>query len=179
MNKLLKTPGGSSPEAQECVIANSETIQVGDLIRYEGGGVADIDATTEDIEGLVTEIINGQGTNLASPIVDTGDFSGTWTSSTKQYIAASDNETVDLVKVRFIPINERTELLMKLDADKDTSATAALGKYYKILASDAGKLDESTIAETETGQQFITSDLNGLGADDEIGVRVVNRQTAV
>ena len=176
-NRVLNTPHGEVPEIKEAVIANSETIQIGDFIRFESGGVCDIDATTEDICGMAVDIVDNNGISLDSPTK--GTVTGTWTASSKQYAAASDNETVDGVRVRFVPATSRTVFLVKMDAADGTSGTAKIGKYYQILTSDASQIDESTISETETSMQFQIADENGLGATNEIGVKVVLRQDAV
>ena len=180
MNSFVNESGGPCPQADEALVIDSATEKVGGIIWFAGNGVEKIDATTEAVAGMVTEIISKDGTNIESPTVDTSALGGTWTPSTKTFAAASDNSTVDLISVRYIPVKADQLFRMQMDADKGTTTGSNLKGYFlKILTSDSAKLDESTAVAAEAGTQFQIMDPNGQGLDDEVIVRANNRQNTL
>jgi len=160
------------------VIKNSEVIKVGDWIVDEGAGAANVDAKTEYIVGHAIRFEDSEGRNLESPSADTGSLGGTWAAATKQYTAAADNETVDMVVVVYEPCDENTEYVATLDAAAGTTS-GPRGYYFGILTSDSSKLDESDATLTDTGMQFYcTKALTALGTT-KVAVKVANRVTTI
>ena len=160
------------------LIKNSEVIKVGDWIVDESAGAANADATTEHILGAALDIVTKDKVSLQSPSVDTGALGGTWASSTKQYTAAADNQTVDYVYVKYIPVKEDRKFIATLDAAKGTTTGSDLEGYYlSILTSDSSKLDESTATTTKSAMQFRIADPYNQGSTTEVVVEVLDRES--
>jgi len=160
------------------VIKNSEVVKVQDWITNESAGVANVDAATEKIFGLVTAVVDSDRVSLEATGADTGALGGTWASATKKYTAASDNQTVDGVLAEFIPVKEGMQFIAKLDADKGTTTGSnKKGYFLSVLTSDSSLLDESTASATIASTQFVIVDPYLNGPDDEVIVECIARGT--
>lgn len=160
------------------VIKNSETIKVGDFVTNESTGMANVDATSEKIYGLVTDIFTKDGVSLQAASVDTSLYTGTYTASSKQYAASATNADSggDGVLVEFIELQEGDELIVTLDADKGTTTGSNVAGYFlAISTSDSSKLDESTASTSRASTQFEISDPLLAGSDTEVAVKVLVR----
>lgn len=177
MNRLWLADGNDSRPRRYRVIKNSEVIKVGDFITDEGTGVANVDAITEAVLGLVTAIVTPEKVSLESASVTSSQYDGTWAAATKQYTAASDNETDKMVMAEYIPLREGDLVVAELDAAKGTTTGSNKAGYYvAILTSNSAKLDESTASATITNTQFIIRDPYLQGSTTEVIVAVHLRQ---
>lgn len=118
--KYRKNLDGSSqsPTLRDLVGANSVVFQVGDLIRVNDAGRAALVAAGDLVLGVVTGVTSKNG----API---DPDSGT----TDTYTMASDNVTVALKKVHYIPA--LANYLFENTADS-TIATADLFQYMAV-----------------------------------------------
>lgn len=158
------------------LIKNSEVIKPGDWIVDESTGAANVDAVGEAVLGFAVQIVTANKIPLASASVDVSALGGTFVSSTGQYTAASDNQTVDGVLVRYVPAREGDYFIATLDAAKGTTTGSDVPGYYlAILTSDSSKLDESTASSSSSNTQFRTEGAYDVGATTEIIVSVHNR----
>lgn len=174
--RLWKPASSGQPTRQYRVIKNSEVIKVGDWITDEATGAANIDANTEDVLGYATAIVTPDKKSFESATVDSGDYSGTWVASTKQYTAAGDNATVDKVMVEYIPVRPGDQFIAILDANKGTTTGSNLEGYFlAILTSDSSKLDESSASTSAANTQFVIKDPYNQGLDTEVIVEVHDR----
>ena len=156
------------------VMKDSEIIKVGDWIVDEGTGVANIDAITERVTGFVEDIVTKDKTSLQSATVSTGALGGTWAASTKQYTAAADNTSVDLVMVAYRPVHHNDEVIATLTAAKGTTlGSNKAGYYLATKTTDSSKLDEATSSTTRTNVQFAIVDPYSQGSTTEVIVRVL------
>lgn len=93
--------GKENPVTLEIPIANSQTVKVGDAVKLQafasGGGVYRATAG-EEVLGVVRGIVDSKGIDLDNSSL----YDGTWTSSSKSYVAASNNMTVKKVKARVV-----------------------------------------------------------------------------
>ena len=123
------------------LIENSGTITVGDMIRgsYDAGaanGMLELAAAGNAILGVVVGIVDSQGIDL-----DTSRQSlstGAWTSSTKTFVAGSNNTTVDMVKA-LIDIDPLSVWSAQPDAAIGTTTSSGssdqLGSYTDLVAA--------------------------------------------
>jgi len=178
MTKLYKPNALGTPKRRYRLIKDSETIMVDDWLVDESTGMADVDATGEKIYGYATAIVAPNKTSFESTSVTTGDYGGTWTSSTKQYAAAADNSTVDGILVEYVPVREGDQFIATLDDDKGTTTGSDLPGYFlAIKTSDASLLEESGASTSEASTQFRVVDGYEQGADTEVIVEVIVRGT--
>jgi hypothetical protein len=161
--KVINKKGGSDIDGRR-LIKNSEVIKVGDVIVDEGVGVANVDATTELILGVATQLIDLNGTPLDA--IHVSDLStGAWTSSTRSFTAGADNQTVDKVKVVYDLLQSGVEIKATIDEDPD--GDIVVGNWISILTSDSSLLDASTASTT--AQQFRIVRVDG----EDLGTREV------
>lgn len=147
-------------DLETCVILDSATVQVGDVVKLVAKGVDAADAVSDPVFGLVTGIVSKKGVTLDQ--VDSSDYSGTWTSSTQIYAAAATNDTVDLISAIVHPLDGSEVLSATLDATAATTTGSNVPGYYlSVLSTDSTQLDEST-AHATNRLQFRLVD-NGQG----------------
>lgn len=169
--KVWRTAGNDTSPKRYRVIKNSEVIKVGDWIIDESTGVANVDATSEEILGYVTAIVDNKKNSLEGPVV--GSYTGTWDATTKQFTAAANNETVSMVMAEYVPAHEADQFKTALTANRGSTVNSGvIGYYLSISTSDSSKLNETTASSTPG--QFRIAELpeNPL----EIVVEVVTRQ---
>jgi hypothetical protein len=157
------------------VIKNSETIKLGDFVTNESTGMANVDATSEKVEGFVVDIVTRNGVSLRAASVDTSLYTGTFTASTASYAASATNADSggDGVQVEFVEIREGDEIVATLDAAKGTTTGSNKAGYFlSILTSDSSKLDESSASTSRASTQFEIMDPMLAGSTTEVAVRV-------
>lgn len=156
--------GADNPVTLRCPIKNSATITVGDMVYNDGNGITPAVASTQ-ILGVVAGIINNDGIDLDNASTDTYD--GTWTSSTKTYVAASDNMTIK--KVRALVIADHNSLFYN-DADGDFTNPGDLHLHVKLVSEH--QVDENT-TDWDVGQLFIVKlDPDGDGDASKCIVKI-------
>lgn len=162
------------------VIKSSEVIKVGDWITDEGVGVANVDAKTEKVLGYCTAIVTPDRVSFESNSVDSGDYTGTWTASTKSYTASASNDDSggDGVMAEYVPVRAGDKFKVTLDAAKTTTVASGIieGYYIGILTSDSSKLDESDLTTTQAGLQFRIADRYAQGSTTQAIAEVVLRE---
>lgn len=90
--------GADNPITLTVPIGTSKTIKVGDAVKldaFSDGGGIERATSGEEILGICVGIVDKNGIDLDNTSAD--NYDGTWTSSTKTYVAASDNMTDKLV----------------------------------------------------------------------------------
>lgn len=144
---------------KEYIVANSQTITVGDAVQIDGDGFIIPAGTSGLILGIVTDVITERGTAVVTDGTtgaELGSFRGTFTT-------ASNNETVAKVKVR---VNLSSEDIYSASVDAAIATTAGsneLGATFALAGEDV--LDESSVG---TGTQFISH-----GVDPEDSTRLL------
>lgn len=162
-------PGVSMPATQEFLIANSEgPLTVGDAVQLTSGYLT-IAATTESVVGILVGFVNSKGENIFKNNVTVG---GT-ISGDDTYTAASDNQTVDLVKGVVIV---DTNALFENEADS-TLSQAEVGTYFDTTATS----DQVTGSGSGTISQFqlielITENMDGSTEDSKGLFRISQSQ---
>jgi len=95
--------GAENPVTLDLVIANSATVKVGDVLTMtalaSGGGVSRASAGNR-VLGVCVGIVDQNGIDLDN--TSPSNFDGTWTSSSKTYVASSNNKTNKLVKAKVV-----------------------------------------------------------------------------
>lgn len=178
MFSLYKQGADGNSTRKYRIVKNSEVISVGDVVTDEATGVADVDAVTEAILGVVTAIVTPEGINADATSANVSGYDRT----TRTLTAEADNETDKKYMVEFVPVTSETELLAKLDDAKGTTTGSNLAGYYiASLTSDARLLDESTVATSATNTQFVIVNpyptvSSAKDGDRLVVVRVHNRQ---
>lgn len=137
------------------VIDGGDTIAVGDAVRFDVSGqddqigVVDLLAAGERVGGVVVAIVDADGLPLGHP---NADFDGTWTQSTRTYIAAADNETDKQVKAQ---VNIDPMAVYANDTDGTYGTTAEsdkLGGYTDVADEDDIDEDNGSTAYTTMAQ---------------------------
>lgn len=139
------------------IITNSETVKVGDIVRITSG-FAIRAAITTSVRGVVTDIVDQNGTSLHAASTD--DYDGTWTPSTNTYAAAADNQTDKKVKV-LVQSCRNCVYSSTPDATIGTTTGSNLFGYFTDVIAATAVPDESGTS-TSSGQMFI----HGLDPDD-------------
>lgn len=131
--------GADNPILENLIIANSETITVGDCISMSSGFV--IRGTSSTVQyGIVVGLVSNKGIPLDNVSAD--QFDGTWTSSSKTYVATSDNQTDK--KVRAVVCPDPNALWY--NDSSGTLTTAMLKQHFKL--TDEDQIDQSTNSAT-------------------------------
>lgn len=142
------------------IVANSQTIAVGDAVQLDADGFVIPAATSGAILGVVVELTNENGTGLitdGTTGAEMGSYRGTYTT-------ASNNETVGKVKA-MIDVSVDTLYSVGLDANPGTT-TGSNKPAAKFNLANETTLDESTV--TTPGTQFIS-----MGVDRDDATRVI------
>jgi hypothetical protein len=144
----FKTEGNTAGQAQDFIIANSQTISAGEMVRLSSGFINTNGATNRALGvciGFVKDLGNGQRVPLDQDAA--GSVTGTRSGNagvigSDTYAAAADNQTVDKVMARVIVDKE----MEYYNDASDTLTTAHLGTYFDINAGS----DQVDVA-TQTG----------------------------
>lgn len=120
---------GVVPAQLEIIAGNSVVFQVGDLIRINQDGFASLATAGDLILGVVTGVVDKNGIAIAPDADTTPDI----------YTMESDNQTVGLKKVQYIPALQ--DYLFYNDSDASLSQ-AQLMQYFPI--NDENDVDGST-----------------------------------
>jgi hypothetical protein len=148
--------GAQDPVILQYPIANSATVKVGDAVYISTNGVTRITNTTL-VLGVVVGIVDANGIDLDN--TDSGNYDGTWTSSSKTYVATSDNITDKKVCAQVVA---DCEALWYNDADGNFTNPTDLGLLIKC--ADHDQIDEDTTSATVG--QFYVYKLNPDGDGD-------------
>lgn len=139
------------------IIENSATIAVGDWVIADTTGYIAAGTAGVPLLGICVGIVDKDGINMDN---HEGSFEGTWTSSTKTFVADSDNITAGHDQVRaLIDIDPFSVWSEEPDAaigtTTSTGNSALLGSYTDIL--DQNEVDENngTNAFNAKAQLFI------------------------
>ena len=142
---------GLNPDVTErVIILDSADIYVGSAVKV-ASGFADEAAATEDVYGIVADIVSEDGIPLDRLISGT-DYDGTWTAGgigVGRYQASADNETDKKVKVDIL-IQYGNVYTNSTDGTFGTSSGSDLkGNYTDII-------DDTQIDETNDSNSFTT-----------------------
>lgn len=152
-------PGAEAPMRIEVILANSAgPLTIGDAVQYTSGYLT-IAATGESVLGILEGFVTSKGEN----IFKTQEALGGTLSGDDTYTAASDNQTVDLVKGI---VNIDPDALFLNEADS-TLSQAEVGTYFDTTAAS----DQITGSGSATISQFqlielVTVDEEGSTQDD-------------
>jgi hypothetical protein len=136
------SPSNSNPATLEVVIANSAAnLTVGDPVQFTSGYLT-IAATGESILGILVGLVDKNGRNIFQTGVS---VTGTKVGD-DSYTAASDNQTVDMVK-GVVYIDPNNLYLNKADS---SLTQAEVGQYFDTNAAT----DQVTGSGSDTISQF-------------------------
>lgn len=125
--------GADNPIAIQVPIGTSKTVKVGDAVDLDafadGGGVQRSTAGSE-ILGICVGIVDKNGIDLDNTSTD--NYDGTWTSSSKTYVAANDNMTDKQVKA--VVIVDKQALWY--NDSGGTLAAADILKFFDLTDQD-------------------------------------------
>ena len=131
--------GADNPVMVHQIIGNSKTVVGGEAVNTSGGYVQRATAGSL-VHGIAMAIVNEDGIDLDN--ANTDSYDGTWTSSSKTYVSASDNITDKKVKVI---VCSDPFVLFKNTADE--AMTAAMRFQYFDLTS-ATQIDGNSNTES-------------------------------
>lgn len=160
--------GAENPRTLDCAIKNSATVKVGDMVYNDGDGITRATSATL-VLGVVVGIVNDDGIDLDNASTDTYD--GTWTSSSKTYVAAGDNMTDKKVRAKVIADENA---LWYNDADGNFTDPGDCHLFCDL--ADHDQVDESETSAT-AGQVFIVKlDPDGDGNTSKCIVKIARSQ---
>jgi hypothetical protein len=125
------------------IIANSETVTIGDVVKKSGGFVAVCDANDTPVLGVVEGFVDTNGIDLAN--APTANYDGTYTDGsvgTGTYVATSDNQTDKQVQAI---VNVDPYALFKNTADQAMTQAMVL-QFFSLVDED--QIDGNTNSET-------------------------------
>jgi hypothetical protein len=161
--------GAQDPVILQIPIANSQTVKVGDAVYVATNGVQRITNSTL-VLGVVAGIVDQYGIDLDNTSTD--NYDGTWTSSSKTYVASDDNLTDKKVCAQVIADEDA---LFYNDADGDF--TNPTDKGLLIKCADHDQIDEDTTSAT-VGQFYVWKlDPDGDGDASKCLVKIARSQT--
>ncbi len=161
--------GAQNPVILQYPIANSATVKVGDAVYVASNGVTRITNATL-VLGVVVGIVDANGIDLDNTSTD--NYDGTYTSSSKTYVATSDNITDKKVCAQVI-VDE--DAIFYNDADGNFTNPTDLGLLIKC--ADHDQIDESETSAT-VGQFYVWKlDPDGDGDASKCYVKIARSQT--
>lgn len=143
-------------DLKSAIIANSQTIAIGDAIVNAATTHAAFvtEATTiTGVCGVVTSIVGLNGKVLEKTSVT----------------VASNNETVGMIGVQYIPTYIPMEYMADINAVAGTTIGSNLPGMFSIDIATAGFLNESTYTVYTTVKQFYSYGKNPLNSSQVIG----------
>ena len=149
--------GRTSGIQRQWIIADSQTITVGDMVELNSGYVALVGAGSP-IMGVVIGLVDKNGINMDNSKLAIAGTSASYTSSTKTTVAGSDNTTTDYLKA-VVDIDPFSVWSGATD-NASTDTQASLAGCYTDLVAGSDQADDDTAAVT-LAQLFI------WGADPE------------
>ena len=132
------------------IIANSQTITIGDMVKATAGFIALVGAGGR-ILGCVVGLEDANHLDLEHP--QATKTNATYTASTKTAVAASDNQTVDAIRA-IVDIDPMTIYSAQPDQAIGTTTGSNLLGYYTDVPAASDQPDQDTAATT-TAQLFI------------------------
>lgn len=164
-----QTSGSQDPVILQIPITNSATVKVGDAVYVATNGVQRITNGTL-VLGVVAGIVDANGIDLDNTSTD--NYDGTWTSSSKTYVASSDNITDKKVSAQVIADEDA---LFYNDADGNFTNPTDLGLLIKC--TDHDQIDEDTTSAT-VGQFYVWKlDPDGDADASKCIVKIARSQT--
>ena len=161
--------GAQDPVVLRLPITNSATVKVGDMVYVATNGVQRITSSTL-VLGCVVGIVDANGIDLDNTSTD--NYDGTWTSSSKTYVASADNITDKKVCAQVIADEDA---LFANDADGDFTNPTDQGLLIKC--TDHDQIDEDTTSAT-VGQFYVWKlDPDGDGDASKCLVKIARSQT--
>src|SRR3990167_4001976 len=154
---------GVGPALQTIIIDNSDTIQLGDAIITRNGN-AEVAAADGAIAGFVHSIVDKNGNSVFSSlaVLCSATISGGDTC-----VAASDNETVDLIAVIY-DVSKLSIYSAATTGTIDTTVTSSKPGIWLDL-DDENSVEEATATRTiATG-----GTMKGWGTDPEDSTRLL------
>lgn len=146
--------GVGAPPLTRVIIDNSDTVQIGDLVKTYNAGNAEVATAARPLAGFVNTITTSGGLSAS---YDTG------TADT--FTAASDNETVAQVAVL---IDMSIDSIYSGAVDGTIGTTNASGK----IGASFDITDENSIAES-TALRNAQGQLYGWGTDPNNSARIL------
>ena len=150
--------GAQDPVTKLIPIGASATVKVGDVLKMQtfSGGGGCIRATDGSLVlGVCVGIVDKNGIDLDN--TSTANYDGTWTSSSKTYVAAADNMSDKLVKC-----------LVVVDKDSiwynDSAGTLAIADEFKHFdITDQDQIKNQDGHDTSGAFMLIKRDPDGDG----------------
>jgi hypothetical protein len=142
--------GRSSGIRRSYIIANSQTITIGDMVRLTAGFAALAGAATT-IMGVIVGLEDAKGLDLENARATLTNAA--YTASTKTVVAASDNQTVDAVRA-IVDIDPFSVYSAQPDGTMAATTGSNLIGYYCDLISASDQPDETDTVTTKQ-QLFI------------------------
>lgn len=133
----------------DVIIANSATITLGDMVNAASGFAA-LAGAGGRILGCVVGFRDANGLDLND---SHASYDGTWTESTKTYVATSDNQTDKQIRA-ILDIDPFSVYSAQPDQAIGTTTGSNLLGYYTDLPAASDQPDQDTAATT-TAQLFI------------------------
>lgn len=147
----------ASPVIIEVPITGSQTVTIGDAVRVNTSGTATVCGATSLVGGIVRGIVDRNGVPVFSPRSQKGSAS---TSGDDTCTVASDNATVDLVKVQMEIILPGNSLYYN-DAD-DVLAQTNLFQFFDLTAT-GDQINVSSASDSAAVAQLVKLDPDGDG----------------
>lgn len=129
-------------ETKVAVIANSQTLSVGDVIIPDGTNAAAV-KTAANTTGIVLGVVKS--------IVQPGGIVGK-----NSVTVASDNETKDQISVQYIPAYIDVEYEADLSQAAGTTSGSNKMGQFNLSTGDGGVLDETSYGVFSTQKQFFS-----------------------
>jgi hypothetical protein len=136
--------GRSAGIRRSYIIANSQTITIGDMVRSTAGFIA-LAAADAKILGVVVGLEDAKGLDLENARATLTN--ATYTASTKTAVAASDNQTVDAIRA-IVDIDPFSVYSAQPDAAMAATTGSNLLGYYCDLVAASDQPDENTTTTT-------------------------------
>lgn len=154
-----------SPVVLERIVKNSATIRTNDAITIDQNGFARRVAATEPIAGIAQGVVDKNG----------GTIDGDAASTPDTYTVASDNQTVAMKRVRYIPA--LPQYLFKATASSALTANTDLFAYCDLTDHDT--VNQGGLTHTATAQvRIIEIDPDGESDATQVLVQIVESQFA-
>lgn len=152
--------GVDQPASQDLIIGNSQTLTIGDAVRVNDAGYLAVCAAGDAILGILTGIVDQNGTNIFSPRA-TGTTGSTLTPDDTITVSSTNQSDATRYLKGQVQLDPAGANLYYNDAD-DSLAQTNLMQFFDTTSS-ADQISVSSASDTSGGFQLIRLDPDGDG----------------
>lgn len=170
MLRFFGTIGGVGRKLMKIKLGNSQTFEIGDLVKTYSNGVADLAAVATPALGVITGFVDANGT----PLPDSAVVAGTASGVTQRSVTTDATNSTNYYAL--VDVSKDTIYSASVSGTLGTTASSNLMGCWIGLNSaggDYGQLLESTASRTAHSATAAMNNFYSLGLDPNDSTRLL------